>query len=258
MGVFIMTNFNKKIFTCFAFLLFLSSTAFSKQMSTSVIIPCIYKHFYHVEDLLNYYEKQTTLPDEIVISLSEADKLPPDDIEGVKNNPWSFNLKIITSNKKQSAGSNRNIAVRHSSGDILILQDADDIPHPQRVEIIKYLFETRNISMLLHQWYTINDNVGFFNLDQANSNIKKIKRIPHLSKAKNCKTFWEICHKYMDHITFGLPTIKREVFDKVKWMGMNNGEDVIFTSTVAATHDEIYLLKIPLLIYRSELSASSN
>lgn len=253
-----MNNFNKKFFACFFFILFLSFAAFSKEMSTSVIIPCIYKHFYHVEGLLNYYEKQTTLPDEIVISLSEADKLPIEDIERVKNNPWSFKLKIITSNNKYSAGGNRNIAVKHSSGDILILQDADDIPHPQRVEIIKYLFETRNISMLLHQWNTINDNAGFFTFDQATTRIKKIKRIPHLSKAKNCKAFWEISHKYMDHITFGLPSIKREVFDKVKWMGMNNGEDVIFTSTVAATHDEIYLLKLPLLIYRAELSASSN
>jgi cellulose synthase/poly-beta-1,6-N-acetylglucosamine synthase-like glycosyltransferase len=44
------------------------------DFSVAVIIPCYHGHFKFLENLLNEYTKQTKLPDQIVISISEADK----------------------------------------------------------------------------------------------------------------------------------------------------------------------------------------
>src|SRR3990167_5690905 len=64
-----------------------------------------------------------------------------------------FKTKILCFQGKQSAGKNRNIACSHAEGDILIAQDADDIPHPQRIEIIKYVFENYATEHLLHSYF---------------------------------------------------------------------------------------------------------
>jgi hypothetical protein len=37
-------------------------------------------------------------------------------------------------------------------GDIILYQDADDLPHPQRVEIVKQYFETHDIVHLTHSY----------------------------------------------------------------------------------------------------------
>ena len=43
----------------------------------SIIIPCVYKHACYLQNLLEHYKNQTLLPDEIIISLSESDKIDP-------------------------------------------------------------------------------------------------------------------------------------------------------------------------------------
>ena len=38
--------------------------------TVSVIIPCHYKHFNYIDNLLRHYENQTILPDEIMVKSS--------------------------------------------------------------------------------------------------------------------------------------------------------------------------------------------
>lgn len=120
------------------------------SITTSVVIPCYYRHFRFIPFLLETLEKQSTLPDEVVIALSEASKVDPDLLEQVKKAHFPFILQLIEIEEKQLAGENRNRGVTHSTMDLVIFQDADDIPHPQRIEIIKEAFFSHNLVCLRH------------------------------------------------------------------------------------------------------------
>ena len=122
-------------------------------MTTSIVIPCVPQHFGHIFGLLYQYEHQTCIPDQIVISLSESECMSDEEFLFVENYHWPFELKIIKNHGKRSAGENRTIGSEHSCGDLILLQDADDIPHPQRVEIVKYIFEHYFIDHLMHSFF---------------------------------------------------------------------------------------------------------
>jgi len=99
---------------------------------------------------MNALCNQTVLPDEVVISLSEIDKLNPALIKKFENKKYPFPVKLIKHRELLWAGPNRNSACEHAIGDIFICQDADDLPHPQRIEIIKYFFENFDVNHLIH------------------------------------------------------------------------------------------------------------
>ena len=134
-------------------------------LSTTVIIPCHHLHAQFLHDVLLSYTYQTVLPDEIVISLSETDKIPKILIESITKESWPFKTVLLLSEAPQTEGQNRNNAGQHASGQILICHDADDFPSPQRIEIIRYFFENYDIVHLLHS----------FNLFQPDIEISKIE-----------------------------------------------------------------------------------
>src|SRR5579872_2678074 len=134
----------KKIKCIISSLLLLCSVpsicAFTKRVTTTVIIPCSHKHAHLLYDLCKEYEKQTVLPDEIVISMSGCGQIHSEIIPTLERGPWAFPVHLHIFDEMYFADQNRNIGCSHAKGDIFILQDADDIPHPQRVEIIRYCF----------------------------------------------------------------------------------------------------------------------
>lgn len=245
----------KQIFIAFvSFFICVSLDAISKSKrrivkknTVSIIIPCSPKHVGHLESLLYVLEKQTTLPDEVVISLSGKNEVLPCVLKNLQDKSWQFLVKIISSEKKQSAGENRNIACKHAVGDIFILQDADDIPHPQRVEIIKKCFENYKINLLLHQYYlstAVHSNIDFVKIDH----IKKI-----LIDTPECFPSLKICNLQLHH---GNIAISRKVFDKIKWSKkFEVGEDVEFNGKVYLKYKKFLAVKHPLLYYRQHLSS---
>src|SRR6185436_18764768 len=115
------------------------------------LIPCHPAHFVFLENLLQCHAQQTVVPDEVVISLSQGWKIPERARSDLTSREWPFKLVLLTHAHKLCAGENRSMAADNSSGDLLICQDADDLPHPQRIEIIKHLFEHFEIDHLRHQ-----------------------------------------------------------------------------------------------------------
>ncbi len=189
----------------------------SGEIEISIIVPCYYGHFHFLEGLLDGYSSQTVLPDEVVISLSEFDKILTEEIEALKNQNWPFVVKIIQNERKLYAGTNRNIACQHAEGNIFICQDADDLPHPQRVEILKHMFDHCDVDHLLHRWipdsqkalqnhwyqYDVNDLIYY----SFNSWVE-------LSQ--------------MDYVHYGNVAIRKSVFEKVKWTDLPKGQDTVF------------------------------
>lgn len=215
------------------------------SMKTTIIIPCHYRHFQHVYDLLVHYENQSVLPDEVVISLSESQNVPRDQIERVMNEPWAFSVTILESSEKLTASQNRNLASLNSTGDLLICQDADDLPHPQRVEIIHTIFEQFEVEHLLHYWIRPQEAFSFYK-SEAFENFSTY-----------CKTYRQA--KLLGGITNGNNAYTREVFNRIQWPEQNGiGEDVSFNNAVYKSFKYKVVVKAPLLMYRNELSSFSS
>lgn len=212
---------------------------FYQQLKTSIIIPCHNAHFTHIPDLLKTLQNQTVIPDEVVISLSNYTDQLENEIYKVENIDWGFRLVILRNPMRQTAGQNRNQACLASSGDLLICQDADDIPHPQRIEIIKYLFEMYKVDHLLHLW--------------SSSSVFRMHEI--YSTVNSCSYYYTY-DSLPSYLTNGTPSMLREVFDKIQWQDSNAGEDVSFNRSVYNMSLYKVCIREVLYCYRQNLSSS--
>ncbi len=223
----------KFIFFC---LLFISPLG---AMTTSVIVPCYYKHFQYLEELLHCLSEQTQLPNEVVVSLSEAHRVSKDAIKKLRQAHYPFTLKLLTTNKQLFAGENRNQACRHATGDIFICQDADDIPHPQRIEIITYFFNKHDIPLLLHKW------VHCKNRQHEAWRWYKKRKIPlHILRT------WAEHDKYQC-VHSGNCALKRSTFKKVQWTNMPRGQDTQFNERVMQVFQTTMIIDAGLIAYDS-------
>ncbi len=214
----------------------------------AIIVPCHYRHFYFLEELINSYACQTELPDEMVISLSEAYRIPEDDIISLTNKPCPFKVILVSHNDSLSAGGNRNIACEHSSGDIFICQDADDLPHPQRVEILKYIFRHSRFDHIIHRWIKVDQ------IDQIDRWHDYDCNHLHYYKINSLKDL-----KRFDSLTYGCIAIRKSVWEKIRWpTSQKVGEDIKFNRRCIRIFKNTAVLDAPLLIYRFEYSSFRN
>lgn len=212
------------------------------DLNVSVIVPCHYKHFPLLEELLINFSHQTVHPLEIVVSLSECELVEQEKIDALENTNWPFAIKILRNPEKLYGGQNRNRASQVSVGDILIYQDADDVPHPQRVEIVKALFDRYELDHLYHAWIHPTQSFASYTYDQ------------YVNLCADCKRISDLGHKP----TYGNVSVTREVFNAVKWPEYSQkGEDADFNSQVYAKFQHTAYADVALLMYRYQYSVYS-
>ena len=113
------------------------------HMRIGVAIPCFVKHISQCLRLLDALEHQTRRPDEVVVSCSSTTDFPVVS--------YSYPIRILITDKKQNASTNRNCAAKQLQTDIICFFDADDEMHPQRLELIaKSMYQT---DILLHSFF---------------------------------------------------------------------------------------------------------
>lgn len=220
-----------------------------QNYKTSIIIPCHYVHFKHLEGLLNSLTKQTVLPDEVIISLSEVHRVDQEQLKRFLGLKYPFSFKVITSTEKQYPGTNRNIAAQYATGQVLICQDADDLPHPQRVEIIKYFFETFDIVHLMHLWVPDNsirpiDGDCYWGLYKK-ENI-------HYQFLGDWSALFTGAYKYLH---YGNVAIRNDVLEQVIWPDDKMGEDFVFDQKCYLAFKKTLVINAFLLMYRQHLSS---
>lgn len=210
-----------------------------QPMKTSVIIPCHPAHAPLLDHLLHAYADQTQVPDEIVISLSEA-PLVSATVRKLEEEHWPFSLKILKHKEKYPPGKNRNLACQASSGELILCQDADDLPHPQRVEIIKHLFEHYELEHLLHQWQQADTVFKTYTLQES---------VP------SCASFRIYEQINIPEVHNGSVAFTRPLFDKVHWQPLTGiSEDALFNRTAYVFTKHRTVLQLSLLKYRYQLS----
>lgn len=225
-------------------------TTYARELTVSVIIPCVPKHVPHLLNLLGHYARQTEVPQEVVISFSRMDLIPKTLVDQLANKDWPFRLVLIRNTQKTSAGKNRNLGVQAAKGDILMFQDADDIPHPQRIEIVKYFFSTYDIYHLMHFF------VG----------TKKVENKGEIPEECTCYQKDKIAFKVSacyeessEHFPIhnGQPCVLRKIASQVMWPDQYTmGEDVAYNKAIYSKFPgKTMVIKVPLIVYRVQLTS---
>ena len=114
-------------------------------MKLGIAIPCYNKHIPKLLELLDSIEGQTRKPDAVCVSCSSTG---PTEFPILRD--YGFPISIIATEERLNTAKNRNIAARHLQTDIVSFFDADDIMHPQRLELIERAFTTEPCDMTVH------------------------------------------------------------------------------------------------------------
>lgn len=115
-------------------------------MSIGVAIPCYKPHILKLVALLDSIEKQTVLPEMVVISCSSCTSF---DIPALPN--YTFKYNILLHSERKNAAQNRNIAMAELKTDIITFIDADDVMLPKRLEVIRKAY-TEGARLILHNY----------------------------------------------------------------------------------------------------------
>lgn len=215
------------------------------MVQTSVIIPCAAQHLAHLPNLMSCLRAQTARPDEVVVSVSECGALPKPLVDLLASQP--FPVVTRTTPVAAYAAKNRNTAVDASSGNVLIYQDADDLPHRQRIEAILAAFRSRPIDHLMHQFAheTWNHHADLRALvSRVFSYNEMLRALSHAASYSNG-----------GGLANGLIATSRDVFQRIRWPEwLRRGEDVDYNQTVYQTFARNHVLELPLVIYRQRLT----
>lgn len=75
----------------------------------------------YLNNLLHCYEQQSVLPDEVIIVVSDVDKVDSEILNKIQKKTWKFPVKLIMVLQRLYAGLARNVGCSYAAGDIFIL-----------------------------------------------------------------------------------------------------------------------------------------
>jgi glycosyltransferase involved in cell wall biosynthesis len=207
-------------------------------LTISVCIPCVIQHVPTLDRCIKSISEQIVLPKEVVISVSsveegqmDATKTATEFLLGKYRNKLEINVLYTT--EKRYAGENRNIAIRHATGDIISFIDADDTMYPNRLYAIRNIFELYPDCIGVVHHFTEN---GCRNTDRWRFNEDFVDS-----------------YVYSTDIHFGHPTFRREVFDVYQYSALPRCQDMQLLNEILQKHiDKILIYKRKLTNYNSK------
>lgn len=201
------------------------------ELKISVCIPCLSDHIYLLDRCIKSVYKQILHPHEVIVSISSVQ-----DLETTKTNVENqigkyrdrLKLIILYTSEKKYAGENRNIAISHSTGDIITFIDADDAMHNNRLWVLGRTFSKYQSCLGVLHHFTENEEIRNEKWEFDESNIKD--------------------YEYTDKLHFGHPTFRREIFDKFSYSNKHRGQDFELLENI------VQKLRYNLKIYEKKLS----
>lgn len=201
-------------------------------MTTSVFIPTTPNHIKFLDKIINsYLVKSTVKPDQIVVSISNFSEIDSSIYKTLKiKYP---DVLFLEHSEIKLAGPNRQFSEEFCTGDIVIYQDSDDLPHIQRIEIIKHFFNKYDIVHLHHSYFNLTNyidlidekNLYNYNEDLIDVNFINLKFSQefyniffpnkNILDSRNYLMFNNIFSSLRPH--HGALAIKREILKEVKW-----------------------------------------
>lgn len=181
-------------------------------MKFSLCITCWSQDVHMLNDTIYAFENQTELPDEIVVVGNDLTEI----------NVSDPSIQTFCEPSRRSPSFNRNKGAEMSSGDVIIYHDVDDIPHPQKIELIKRAFIDHDVDAFVHGF--LEDEMYIFRyIDLQIERITKLKQDKYLHS--------DICVDGDLH--HGHLSIKRDLVNQFKYNeDMYFGEDADFIKRI--------------------------
>lgn len=238
----------------------------TKVERVSLCIPCIYEHVPHLLGLCERVKLQTTLPFEVVISLSGCNDR--DDMDDLKKKLRSVlspdvRLNVIVHDGKKYAGENRQICYNNMNGDAAVFIDADDMQHPMRIQKIKDCFNSAEAHVIAHEyelegpksrkWKSYKDkSVSCSYGDELWKIVTKYDKSDHVKSIPKGTGIAKIHHGHFS-VRRGVPVIHSK-FQRI-------GEDSLFLRDVLRHYGPcrpaLVKINFPLTAYRPHLSSTT-
>ncbi len=196
------------------------------NLRSTIAIPCIVDDILKLDNLLKTIDDQTVPPIEIIIALSSVPKdMNVDEIRRKLQTIVNVPLIILGTHEQCYAGINRNRAANASKGDYILFMDADDLMHPQYVEIILKTFLEYDPIAIVHGFSVSQGNLPRFIGNYKTFDGNYLYNIHKKNPPKN-NTFIGLPHKNLHQ---GHISVQKKVFrDGLRYTNRIRGQDAQF------------------------------
>ncbi len=241
--------------------------------SISVVIPH-YHHYEYLDLALTYLERQTDKAEEVLI----VDDISPDQsrlLSVIKAHQKKLPLRLLKPKLKLYPAKARQYGAENAKSDVLLMHDADDISHKNRIALTRSFFQSNKNAMQLNIGYVEFYKKAFFDYLGDFSNlilddyVVTTSEIIQAMRAKFINQQLSIPDAFRVHFggygakgKFGfLPqsghvAYRKEVVSQVAWTStptnyiFTHFEDFEFNFLLLLAFQASYQLDIPLIYYR--------
>lgn len=231
------------------------------DLDISVVIPCYGPHLQYIDSTLSNIIDQTSLPKEIILISSETDDKTKQEIVNKYSSLFenkNIIFKVINTTLQQYAGINRNAGAMLATSEYIMFINANDIIHPQKIEITKYFLKRYQPNMLLHS-YTNNPSETFNQkIDYINAKIipnetlytytfkipARRSRGAELKGRTTTVIKLNSTNKVPHH---GYPTIKRSLMNTYKYSNLRQGQDSLFIRDILWSVGNVLYIDLELV-----------
>ena len=219
----------------------------------SVCIPCYPPHKKILETCIASISKQTVLPDEIIIAISETTNNEANNMLDTYNKLYpNLNIQISNIVEKGNQAVNRNRGMKIASKEYISFIDADDTMYKERIHILIKTIEMYKPTCILHT-FTRDENLFNNNL-LGDYKIKFSKEL--LKQANETKEDGRHINAEIHH---GHVTIHKKIIKNITYKGVGNNklpsEDSIFVREIINKYatdspTSIVYIDIPITYYK--------
>ena len=209
----------------------------ASPVKVAVVIPCTASHVRFLAGIMKLLTSQTSPPDEIVLAVSGVNDAVAKTLRSTNFGP---RVRMDVVKIRQNASQNRNRGTRASKGDVIVYQDADDLPHPQRIEVVRHLFSRYDVQHLMHAYARPTDAAW---------------NQPRVVQSSGREATYAQGYQYRPGLTNGNCVVARRLAERVPWPeNVDRGQDVIFNRAACAKSNANAHLQWPLILYRQQFS----
>ena len=237
------------------------------MLKLACIIPCYPPHIKYLDQCFNQIKKQSTLPNEVILAISETSKEDADKLLDKYNNFFNeinIEFKIINSVKQQYAGINRNMGVSISNSEYITLINCDDFLHLDKFLLTLKYMEKYNSDVLIHSfvWNKLPEFIDNLKIDIDNILVIESDKIyndnfpSNYVRNRRAETVGKVPIKIISnnkniiyHITSGFITCKKSVFDNLSYTRRARGQDSLFLRDCIYSKLKVIYLYAELLNY---------
>ena len=225
------------------------------KTSISVVIPCHNTHFKYLNECIQNILQSTLLPNEIIVSLNNVQIIGDCKVDNIEKKYNKNGLKILRNYTSLPASENRHNGSIQSKNDIIIYTDADDLIHPQKIEIINHFFKKYPDTLHINHEYSNKFNVNSFNINKIKfANYNKVSKI-----CQNIENYTNLDWYNLPNrqVHAGHLSIKKKVLKHVKWdiLMKTVGEDSKFCREICNKFNKSIIILEPLSFYRRKYSS---